>query len=63
MLILVVLQLIAINNFFIQCVKNITILKKNIKTDRIASSSGLLYVLYEFFCGFTQDNSKGAGKA
>jgi len=26
------------------------------KTDRIASGSGLLYVLHEFFCGFTQDN-------
>jgi len=32
------------------------------KTGRIASGPGLLYVLHEIFCGFTQDNLKGASK-
>jgi len=32
------------------------------KTGLIASGTGLLYVLHEIFCGFTQDNLKGASK-
>jgi len=32
------------------------------ETGRIASGPGLLHVLHEFFCGFTQDNLKGASK-